>query len=46
MRFTFTVKTRSGATMSLEVEAPDRAAAEAKVKRENPTCTVVNVETK
>jgi hypothetical protein len=44
MRFTFTVKTRSGAVMTIEVEAPDPAAAEEKVKRENPTCTVVKVE--
>ena len=41
MRFTFTIKTRSGAVMKIEAEAPDRSAAEEKVKRENPTCTVV-----
>jgi hypothetical protein len=44
MRFTFTIKTKSGAVMTIEVEAPDQAAAEEKVKRENPTYTVVKVE--
>jgi hypothetical protein len=41
MRFTFTLKTKSGAVMKIEVEAPDQKDAEEKVKRENPTCTVV-----
>jgi hypothetical protein len=46
MRFTFTIKTKSGATMTVEVEAPSQVAAEEKVRRENPTCSVVKVETK
>ena len=46
MRFTFTIKTKSGAVMTVEVEAPDQKDAEEKVKRENPTCTVVKVEKK
>jgi hypothetical protein len=29
---------------SVEVEAPDQKDAEERVKRENPTCTVVKVE--
>jgi hypothetical protein len=44
MRFTFTIKTRSGAVTTIEVEAPDQKAADEKVKRENPTCVVVKVE--
>ena len=32
--------------MTIDVEAPDRAAAEEKVKRENPTCTIMKVVTK
>ena len=46
MRFTFTIKTKSGAVMTIEVEgeAADQVAAEEKVKRENPTCAVVKVE--
>jgi len=36
MRFTFTIKTRSGAVMKIVVEAPDQKDAEDKVKRENP----------
>jgi phosphoribosylformylglycinamidine (FGAM) synthase PurS component len=43
MRFTFTIKTRSGAVMKIEVEAPDQTAAEEKV---SPTCTVVKVKRK
>jgi len=46
MRFTFTIKTESGAVMKIEVEAPDQVAAEEKVKRENPTCVVTKVEKK
>jgi len=46
MSFTFTIKTKSGAVMTIEVEAPDQPAAEAKVKRENPTCTVIKIVTK
>ena len=46
MRFIFTVKTRSGAVMNLMVEADDRAAAEEKVKREHPTCTITKVGTR
>ena len=46
MRFTFTIKTKRGAVMTIEVEAPDHAAAEEKVKRENPTCTVTKVVTR
>jgi len=46
MHFTFKLKTRSGAVMTVEVDAPDQAAAEEKVKRENPTCTIVKLEKK
>ena len=46
MRFTFTIKTKSGAVMKIEVEAPDQGAAEEKVHRENPTCSVGRVEKK
>jgi hypothetical protein len=44
MCFTFTIKTRSGAVMKIEVEAADQKDADEKVKRENPTCSVVKVE--
>ncbi|MGO8998110.1 MAG: hypothetical protein ACLQVI_32730 [Polyangiaceae bacterium] len=44
MRFIFTIKTKSGAVMKIDVEAPDQTAAEEKVKRENPTCAVIKVE--
>jgi hypothetical protein len=43
MHFTFTMKTKSGAVMTIEVEAPDQPASEEKVKRENPTCTITKV---
>ena len=43
MRFTFTIKTRSGSHVTLQVEARDQKDAEEKVKRENPTCTVTKV---
>ena len=46
MRFTFTIKTKSGAVMTIEVEAGDQEDAEEKVKRENPTCTIIKVERK
>jgi len=46
MRFNFIIKTKSGAVMKIEVEAADQQDAEEKVKRENPTCTVVKVEKK
>ena len=39
MRFTFTLKTKTGAVTTIEVEAVERAAAEEKVTRENPTCS-------
>jgi len=42
----FTIKTRSGAVTTIEVEARDKRAAEEKVKRENPTCSVMKVVTK
>jgi hypothetical protein len=45
MHFTFTMKTKSGAVMTIEVDARDQAASEEKVKRENPTCTVMKVVT-
>lgn len=44
MRFTFTIETKSGAVTTIEIEARDQKAAEEKVRRENPTCTVVKVE--
>jgi hypothetical protein len=44
MRFIFTIKTKSGAVMTIDVDAADQSAAEEKVRRENPTCTVVKVE--
>ncbi len=44
MHFVFTIKTKNGAVTTIEVEALDQAAAEEKVKRENPTCTVTRVE--
>jgi hypothetical protein len=45
MRFTFTIKTKSGALVTdVHVDARDRKEAEEKLKRENPTCTVVKVE--
>jgi len=46
MRFTFTIKTKSGAVMTIEVDARDQKDAEEKVKRENPTCSVGRVEKK
>ena len=46
MRFTFTIKTRRCAVTTIEVEALDQAAAEEKVKRENPTCTITKVVTR
>ena len=42
----FTIKTRSGAVTTIEVEARDRKAAEETVKRENPTCAIMKVEVK
>ncbi len=46
MRFTFTIETKNGAVTTIEVDARSWKEAEEKVKRENPTCTVVRVETK
>ena len=46
MRFTFTIKTKSGAVTTIDVAARNQKAAEEKVKRENPTCTVIKVEQK
>jgi hypothetical protein len=39
-------KTKSGAVMTIEVEARDQKDAEEKVKRENPTCTIMRVVTR
>lgn len=44
MRFVFTIKTKAGNVLTIHVEAPDRVEADAKVKRENPSCTVVKCE--
>jgi hypothetical protein len=45
MRFTFTIKTRSGAVVAdIHIDARDRKEAEEKLKRENPTCTVTKVD--
>ncbi len=46
MHFVFTIKTKNGAVTTIEVDARSWKEAEEKVKRENPTCTVVRVETK
>ena len=45
MRFTFTIRTRSGAVVTdIHVDAPSQKEAEEKLKRENPTCTVTKVQ--
>jgi hypothetical protein len=46
MLFVFTIKTKNGGVMNIQIDARDQAEAEEKVKRENPTCTVTKVQKK
>lgn len=47
MRFVFAMKTKSGGLVTnINVDARDQKAAEEKVKKENPTCTITKVEKK
>jgi hypothetical protein len=46
MRFVFSIKTKSGSVLSVNVDARDKKEAEVKVARENPSCTIVKCETK
>ena len=45
MRFVFTIKTKAGNLVpDIQIDAKDKQEAEEKVKRQNPTCTVVKCE--
>jgi hypothetical protein len=43
MRFIFSIKTRNGSIVTINVEASDQKEAEERVKKENPTCTITKV---
>ena len=45
MRFVFTLKTKAGNVVdNVHIDARDKGEAEEKVKRQNPSCTVVKCE--
>lgn len=44
MHFVFSIKTKNGGIVTIKVDARDQKEAEAKVKMENPTCTITKVE--
>jgi hypothetical protein len=47
MRFVFTLKTKAGNVVNdVHIDARDQREAEDKVKRQNPSCTVVKCEPK
>jgi hypothetical protein len=47
MRFVFAIKTKNGSVVTdIDVDARDQKEAEERVKRQNPTCTIMKVEKK
>jgi hypothetical protein len=47
MRFVFAIKTKNGSVVTnVNVDARDQKEAEEKVKRQNPTCTIMKIEKK